>query len=51
MGFDVGQRVGYLYEKGYGIIRSISGQYAMVEDEDGFERKLSLSELVFIHSE
>lgn len=51
MDFKVGQKVAYLYEKGYGYIRSISGKYAMVEDEDGFERKLSFQELVFIHSE
>lgn len=51
MDFKEGQRVGYLYEKGYGIIRSMKGQQAMVEDEDGFERLLPLSDLVFIHSE
>lgn len=51
MDFKEGQRVGYLYEKGYGIIRSIKGRQAMVEDEDGFERLLPLSDLVFIHSE
>jgi dsDNA-specific endonuclease/ATPase MutS2 len=51
MGFETGQRVGYLYEKGYGVINSIDGQFAMVEDEDGFERKLQLNELVTIHSE
>lgn len=51
MDFKVGQRVAYLYEKGYGIIRSITGQYAMVEDDDGFERRHPLGELVFIHSE
>jgi hypothetical protein len=51
MQFKTGQRVGYLYEKGYGTIRSMTGQQAMVEDEDGFERLLPLSDLVFIHSE
>lgn len=51
MDFKEGQRVGYLYEKGYGTIRSIKGRQAMVEDEDGFERLLPLSDLVFIHSE
>ncbi|MBI3240081.1 MAG: Smr/MutS family protein [Flavobacteriia bacterium] len=51
MGFEIGQRVGYLYEKGYGTINSINGQQAMVEDEDGFERTFLLNELVFIHSE
>jgi hypothetical protein len=51
MAFKEGQRVAYLYEKGYGVIRSISGEQAMVEDEDGFERRHPLSELVVIHSE
>jgi hypothetical protein len=51
MPFKVGQRVGYLYEKGYGTIRSMTDQQAMVEDEDGFERPVALNELVFIHSE
>jgi hypothetical protein len=51
MQFKIGQRVGYLYEKGYGTIRSLKGEQAMVEDEDGFERLLPLSELVFIHND
>lgn len=51
MEFKIGQRVGYLYEKGYGNIRSILGKFAMVEDEDGFERNLPLSELVYIHND
>lgn len=51
MDFKIGQRVAYLYEKGYGTIRSISGNYAMVEDEDGFERKFTLNELAFIHND
>jgi hypothetical protein len=49
--FKSGQRVGFLYEKGYGIIRSISGNKATVEDETGFDRIVPLNELVFIHSE
>ncbi len=49
--FKEGQRVAFLYEKGYGIIRSIRGQQAMVEDETGFDRLIPLNELVYIHSE
>jgi hypothetical protein len=51
MKFKEGQRVGYLYEKGYGVIRSIHGDQAMVEDEDGFEFLRPLNELVFIHND
>lgn len=51
MDFKIGQRVGYLYEKGHGVIKSLDRHEAMVEDEDGFERKLQLRDLVFIHSE
>ena len=49
--FKEGQRVGFLYEKGYGTIRSFEGQLATVEDEDGFDRIMPVNELVFIHSE
>lgn len=51
MQFKAGQRVGFLYEKGYGTIRVINGTEATVEDEDGFDRLLPVNELVFIHSE
>lgn len=51
MSFRVGQRVGFLYEKGYGTILSIEGQAAKVLDETGFDRTFPFQELVVIHSE
>lgn len=51
MGFEVGQRVGYLYERGYGIIQSLDKKEAVVLDENGFDRKVPVQELVFIHSD
>jgi len=51
MDFKEGQRVGFLYEKGYGTVRAIRGNHATVEDEDGFDRLMLVNELVFIHSE
>jgi len=51
MQFKEGQRVGFLYEKGYGTVRRITGMQATVEDEDGFDRLMPVNELVFIHSE
>jgi len=51
MQFNIGQRVGFLYETGGGVIRSLTGEQAMVEDEDGFERTFYTRDLVFIHSE
>lgn len=46
----VGERVGFLYEIGGGIIKQIqpNGQY-LVEDDDGFERLFRSNELVEIH--
>jgi len=51
MQFKEGQRVGFLYEKGYGTVRKIKGTQATVEDEDGFDRLMPVNELVVIHSE
>lgn len=51
MNFREGQRVAFLYEKGYGTILSLKGKIAVVEDEDGFERTISLTDLVYIHSD
>lgn len=51
MQFRVGQRVGYLKESGYGNILELLGQQARVEDEEGFDRWLPLTALVYIHSE
>jgi DNA-nicking Smr family endonuclease len=46
----VGDRVGFLYEIGGGIIRKIeNNQLYIVEDEDGFERPFRANELVEIH--
>jgi dsDNA-specific endonuclease/ATPase MutS2 len=51
MEFKVGQRVAYLHESGYGVILEIAKDRMRVEDENGFDRWLPKSELVFIHSE
>lgn len=51
MHFQVGERVGYLYEKGFGVVTRIEGQRVFVEDEDGFERYFQPNELVFIHND
>lgn len=51
MEFSIGEKVGFLYEKGGGIIKRFeAGQKVIVEDETGFERPFLLSELVKIHS-
>lgn len=48
--FSVGEKVGFLYEKGGGIIRSFDSQgRAMIEDESGFERPFLATEIVKIH--
>ena len=51
MHFRIGERVGYLYEKGFGIVTRIEGKRIFVEDEDGFERYFQSNELVFIHND
>ena len=51
MKFNVGERVGFLYEKGGGIIRGFdASNRALVEDESGFERPFLLTEIIKIHS-
>lgn len=49
MKFSVGEEVGYLYEKGGGIIQRIEGVHYFIEDEFGFERPFLSSEIVKIH--
>lgn len=50
MKFAVGEKVGFLYEKGGGIIRSFDSQNrAVIEDESGFERPFLQTEIVKIH--
>jgi len=52
MKFKVGERVGFLYEKGGGIIRRFdNANRAVIEDESGFERPFLESEIVKIHGE
>lgn len=46
----VGDRVGFLYEVGGGVIKSIdNNQLFLVEDDDGFERLFRRNELVEIY--
>lgn len=49
MVFEIGQRISFLYEKGYGTIVSMNAGKAVINDEDGFDRICLLSELVYIH--
>lgn len=51
MKFQIGQKVAYLREPGYGKILELKEQQARVEDEHGFDRWLPLNSLVYIHSE
>jgi dsDNA-specific endonuclease/ATPase MutS2 len=50
MKFQIGQKVAYLREPGYGKILELKDQQARVEDEYGFDRWLPLNSLVYIHS-
>lgn len=50
MKFSIGEKVGFLYEKGGGVIRRFDElNRAIIEDETGFERPFLLSEIVRIH--
>lgn len=51
MNFQIGQKVAYMHESGYGKILELKEQQARVEDEHGFDRWLPLTSLVYIHSE
>lgn len=46
MKFQIGQKVAYLREPGYGKILELKEQQARVEDEHGFDRWLPLNSLV-----
>lgn len=51
MQFNIGEHVGFLYEKGGGIVRRFgSNSRIFVEDETGFERPFLPTELVKIYS-
>ena len=51
MNFSIGEQVGFLYEKGGGIVRRFAADKRIfVEDETGFERPFLANELVKIHS-
>jgi hypothetical protein len=48
--FQINEKVGFLYEKGGGIVRRIDDKgFIHVEDETGFERPFRVNELVKIH--
>lgn len=48
--FQINEKVGFLYEKGGGIVRKFDDKGMIyVEDEDGFERPFRANELVKIH--
>jgi len=50
MRFQIGEKVIFLHESGGGTVRKISELTYFVEDETGFERPFSESELAKIHS-
>lgn len=47
---QIGDKVSFLNEKGWGIILSMVNENAMVEIEDGFEIQYPLNQLVLIQS-
>lgn len=47
---EVGKKVGFLSERGTAVILEIRGKKVLVEDCDGFERELLVSEIIEIHS-
>lgn len=51
MNFCIGQCVGYLYEMGYVIVKVISGNCIIVEDENGFDNMFNVLDLVVIYLE
>jgi hypothetical protein len=48
MNFHLNERVAFLREKGYAIVKSISKNKLLVLDDDGFERNVHADELVKI---
>src|SRR5690554_75298 len=52
MHFKVGEKVSFLTETGHGVIKSFKNEeWALVEDETGFDRELPVRELVKIHGD
>lgn len=49
MHFKLGEKVSFLHESGWGIIRAFEKESVVVEDETGFERLVLLGEMVKIH--
>lgn len=50
MSFNLGEKVGFLYETGEGIVcKVINSTHYMVEDDTGFERTFQTNELVRIY--
>ncbi len=50
MQFNIGEKVGFLYETGGGIVRKVlTSDSFLVEDETGFDRPFHINELVKIH--
>lgn len=49
MRFKIGEKVSFLHESGWGIVRDFKNDAVIVEDETGFERPIFLNELVKIH--
>lgn len=52
MHFKVGEKVSFLTETGYGIVKHIKdGSWVLIEDETGFDREVLASELVKIYGD
>lgn len=52
MRFNIGEKVSFLTETGYGIVMSYKNEdWIIVEDETGFERELPIKEIVKIHGD
>lgn len=52
MGFSIGEKVGFVYESGYGFIKKEIGHSKyLIENESGIELIILKSNLVKIHSE
>ncbi len=51
MKFHLNEKVAFLKEKGYAIVKSVSNSQIIVEDDHGFERQVQAIELVKIITE
>ena len=51
MRFKIGEKVSFLHESGWGVIREFKNDSVIVEDETGFERPILLNDLVKIHGD